>query len=145
MALKTWIKVRSLTINNLRFHLVWPVSCLDSRAMTRLPQLLGIALISAVVSAEPQQVPANESERQPGTLRLSGLNDSDRVLLDGELIGNGKRIAQFGSKLLVSPGEYTVTIVSATDQSCERHVSVRENRTVVASCSTESDERQLVD
>ena len=108
--------------------------------MTRFTQLLGIALISAAVSAEPQHIPENENESQPGTLRISGINDTDRVLLDGELIGDGKRIARFGSKLLVNPGEYTVTIVSATDQTCESRVNVRENRTAVATCSTQSSE-----
>ena len=112
--------------------------------MTRFTQLLGIALISAAVSAEPQHVPENENESQPGTLRISGISNSDRVLLDGELIGDGKRIAQFGSKLLLNPGEYTVTVVTATHQSCESHVSIRENRTTVATCSLE-ESVELVD
>jgi hypothetical protein len=108
--------------------------------MTRFTKFLGIALISAAVSAEPQQSPQNENERQPGTLRISGVNDTDRVLLDGELIGDGKRIAQFGSKLLVNPGEYTVTILSASQQSCESRVHIRENRTATATCSTDRPE-----
>lgn len=116
--------------------------------MTRFTQLLGIALISAAVSAEPQPrtLPENENERQPGTLRLSGIHEHDQVLLDGELIGDGRRLAQFGSKLLVNPGDYTVTIVSsAGDQSCEMRVAVRENRTAVASCGLAQGQEQFVD
>ena len=116
---------------------VWPVSCVTRSAMTRFTHFLGIALISAAIAAEPQQMPEDQHELQPGTLRLTGIHDTDRVLLDGELIGDGKRIAQFGNKLLVNPGEYTVTIVSGAQQRCESRVSVRENRTATATCAVE--------
>jgi hypothetical protein len=106
--------------------------------MTRFTNLFGVALVSASLYADPQQRPATENERQPGTLRISGIKDTDQVLLDGELIGDGKRIAKFGSRLLVTPGEYTVTIVSVSHEGCESRVSIRENRTSVASCSTDS-------
>ena len=114
--------------------------------MKRFTQFLGVALISAAISAEPQpQNPENENERQPGTLRISGIHDTDRVLLDGEFIGDGKRIAQFGSKLLVNPGEYTVTILSAGRQTCESRVNIRENRTAVATCSNTEQPEEFVD
>jgi hypothetical protein len=112
--------------------------------MTRFAQLMGIALISAAaVCAEPQ--PAQENERQPGTLRISGIHDSDRVLLDGELIGDGKRITRFGGKLLLQPGEYTVTILRANLQTCESEVSVMENRTTTAGCLAAEPQGELVD
>lgn len=109
--------------------------------MTRFTQILGAALLAGVISAEPQHMPEYESERQPGTLRISGVSDNDRVLLDGELIGSGKRLARFGSKLLVNPGEYTVTIVSASNGTCVSHVQIEENRTSVARCSNSQDQQ----
>lgn len=78
-------------------------------------------------------------------LRVFGIEDNDRVLLDGELIGDGKRIARFGSKLLINPGDYKVTVVSSSPQhSCESIVSIRENRTSTVRCASPPPE-QLVD
>jgi hypothetical protein len=114
-------------------------------AMTCLTQLLGLALLSATLLAESQPFPEYEKERQPGVLRLSGIDDNARVLLDGELIGDGKRIARFGSKLLINPGDYTVTVISSSPRnSCESVVSIRENRTSVVRCITPPPD-QLVD
>jgi hypothetical protein len=113
--------------------------------MTRFTQLMSLAFISVSLFAESTPMPEFENERQPGVLRLSNIDENDRVLLDGELIGDGKRIARFGSKLLVSPGEYTVTVVSSSPQhSCESVVSIRENRTSVVRCTAPSSE-QFVD
>ena len=115
--------------------------------MTRFTQLLGVALISAAVSAEPNRLSEPRAERQPGTLRISGIQESDRVMLDGELLGDGKRVMQFGSKLLINPGKYRVTILSAGSMNaCEAQVVVRENQTTVARCTPEMiPEEQLVD
>ena len=115
--------------------------------MTRFTQLLGVALISAAVSAEPNPIPEYQAERQPGTLRISGIQESDRVMLDGELLGDGKRIMQFGSKLLINPGKYRVTVLSAGSiNACEAQVVVRENQTAVARCTPEFvSQEQLVD
>jgi hypothetical protein len=115
--------------------------------MTRFTQLLGVALISAVASAEPNRLPEYQAERQPGTLRISGIRETDRVMVDGELLGDGKRIMQFGGKLLINPGKYRVTVLSAGSiNACEAQVIVRENQTAVARCTPDnSPQEQLVD
>jgi hypothetical protein len=133
-----------LHFNGLRQRALWPSSCDDIAVMKCLAQFLGTAMLATLVSAEPQNLPKPNQEKQPGTLRISGLNDTDRVLLDGELVGDGKRIARFGGKILVNPGEYTVTIVSANQQSCQSTVFVVENRTSVAGCVADSQD-ELVD
>jgi hypothetical protein len=97
--------------------------------------------------AEPNRLTEHETERQPGTIRISGIQESDRVMLDGELLGDGKRLMRFGSKLLVNPGKYRVTVLAAGSMSaCEALVVVRENQTAVARCTPENDgQEQLVD
>jgi hypothetical protein len=113
--------------------------------MTRVTQLLSLAFISATLFAETKPMPEFDQERQPGVLRLSGIEDNDRVLLDGELVGDGMRIARFGGQFFINPGEYRVTVISATPQrSCESVVSVRENQTSVVRCTVPPPE-QLVD
>jgi hypothetical protein len=116
--------------------------------MTRFTQLLGVALIAAAAgAAEPNRLPDYQSERQPGTLRISGLQESDRVMLDGELLGDGKRIMRFGSKLLINPGKYRVTVLPAGSMNpCEAMVVVRENQTSVARCTPDNEAQEhLVD
>jgi hypothetical protein len=125
-----------------------PIPALFVVGMTRCTQLLGVALISAAAAvAEPTRLTEYQTERQPGTLRISGLQESDRVMLDGELLGDGKRIISFGSKLLINPGKYRVTVVQAgSTNACEALVVVRENQTAVARCTPEHHaEEQLVD
>ena len=80
--------------------------------MTQFANMVGIAVAATALCAETP-MPEYQDDRQPGLLRVSGISDTDRVLLDGELIGDGRRLMRFGSKLLVNPGQYTVTIVSA--------------------------------
>lgn len=106
-----------------------------SQAMKRFSQFLLVA-VSAAVSFAQTPVPEFDEEQQPGVLRVAGIGDTDRVLLDGELIGDGRRLARFGSKLLVQPGDYTVTILrSDSGISCKSRVTIRENATVTARCS----------
>src|SRR5215217_1868429 len=104
--------------------------------MTRFTQILGIAGLAAVLSAEtrgPAFVPEFDNEQQPGLLRVSGIDQDDRVFLDGELIGNGKRLLRFGNKLLVSPGQYTITILTGENRTaCSYRISIRENETATA-------------
>lgn len=80
-------------------------------------------------------MPEYQNESQPGVLRVSGIEETDSVLLDGELIGNGKRLARFGNKLLINPGEYTVTVRTGQNRTaCSYRIAIRENETAVARC-----------
>ena len=83
--------------------------------MTCSTLLFGIAAAAAALSAEVP-VPEVEAERQPGLIRITGIDESDRVLLDGELMGDGKRLMRFGSKLFVNPGQYTLTVLTRNNQ-----------------------------
>ena len=106
--------------------------------MTCSTLLFGIAAAAAALSAEVP-VPEVEAERQPGLIRITGIDESDRVLLDGELMGDGKRLMRFGSKLFVNPGQYTLTVLTRNNQtSCVSHINVRENETATARCSRSS-------
>ncbi len=106
--------------------------------MTRLAKMVGIAAAAAALFAETP-MPEYQDERQPGLLRVSGISDTDRVLLDGELIGDGRRLMRFGSKLFVNPGQYTVTIVSGEHRTaCSYRISIRENETATARCARPS-------
>lgn len=92
--------------------------------------------MASALSAETS-IQEYQEERQPGLLRVSGISDTDRVLLDGELIGDGRRLTRFGSKLFVNPGRYTVTIVNSSNQTnCRYRISIRENETATAGCAS---------
>ena len=110
--------------------------------MTRFANMVGIAVLATALCAETP-MPEYQDERQPGLLRVSGISDTDRVLLDGELIGDGRRLMRFGSKLLVNPGQYTVTIVSGENRtSCSYRISIRENETATAKCARPSSQSE---
>ena len=110
--------------------------------MTRFAKFLGIAGLAAALSAETpllESFPEFDNEQQPGLLRVSGINQNDRVLLDGELIGDGKRLLRFGNKLFVNPGEYTITILTGENRTaCSYRISIRENETATARCNRPS-------
>ena len=113
--------------------------------MTRFTGFLAASIAAFSLSAETG-VPEFQNERQPGLLRVSGVGDSDKVLLDGELIGDGKRISRFGNRLFVDPGSYLVTILTSDNRlACHTRVAVRENATAVARCPQEgeSGEREV--
>ena len=111
---------------------------LRTTAMTSLTKFFGIALAAAALSSEtrmPDFFYEMNNEQQPGLLRVSGIDDNDRVFLDGELIGDGRRLLRFKNKLLVNPGQYTITILSADNRTtCSYPISIRENETAIARC-----------
>lgn len=82
---------------------------------------------------------------QPAQLRFAGLASTDRVLLDQELVGDGERLARFGNEILIAPGEYTFTVVSADKREvCRKQIQIKENAIVVAGCKADADStRQL--
>jgi hypothetical protein len=103
--------------------------------MTRFVNRIGLAIAATALYAQTP-IPEYQAERQPGLLRVSGISDTDRVLLDGELIGDGRRLTRFGNKLLVNPGQYTVTIVNGGNHTyCSYRISIRENETATARCA----------
>ena len=102
--------------------------------MTQVIGIVAAGLLAIGLLGETK-MPESEGERQPGLLHVSGINDDDRVLLDGELIGDGKRIMRFGGKLLLNPGDYVVTVMTTDNQqACSSTISIRENAIAVATC-----------
>ena len=91
-------------------------------------------------------MPEFDDEKQPGLLRFSGVADTDRVLVDGELVGNGSRLQRFGNRILINPGQYTVTVVKPDNKiACKSKIVVRENASVVARCESAASDEQQVD
>jgi hypothetical protein len=104
------------------------------RAMRCFSRYVIAALAAITLSAETR-IPEFQNEVQPGLLRVSGINATDQVYLDGELIGDGQRLTRFGNKLLVNPGDYTFAIVTEGNKlACRSHITIRENATVTARC-----------
>lgn len=75
----------------------------------------------------------NDTEAEPGLLRLNSFNESDVVRLDGEVIdAAGLRRAKF--ELLIAPGDYEVVIARADGHGCTQRITVRSNSVAVPSC-----------
>ena len=93
-------------------------------------------LLAAALSVMPAftETP-DETEPQPGVIRLAGVSDADMVSLDGEEIpASGLRRIHYN--LLIAPGIYTLRIRSAeTGRTCTTRVVVSEHRTVEPACA----------
>ena len=95
-----------------------------------------VPVLAATTLLAETRIPEFQNEPQPGILRLSGVSASDRVFVDGDFLGDGKRLATFGSQLLISPGSYEVVVVTSTNQvACRSQIPVHENSIAVARCA----------
>lgn len=111
--------------------------------MKRLATLIvaaGLNLAGGGLFAQEQA-----SERQPGVLRFAGLKDTDRVLIDDEVVGTGQRLSKFRYEVLVAAGDYRITVINKdNEEACSVEVNVPENATVNAGCTARQSAPKLV-
>jgi hypothetical protein len=99
-----------------------------------------MALIAAAAICLSQgsvwaQEPQTDSDAKAGELRVEGVAPSDRVYIDGELVGSGRKLARFKNTLPIAAGEYVVSVRDGNDQvKCARVVQVPGNGSAVARC-----------
>lgn len=93
-----------------------------------------MALI-AVSVCSAQSVSDEEDTRQPGTVLFAAIAKNDTVFLDGERVGTGRSLDRYGRELLVAPGTYVVTVVSAGARNvCNTRILVRAREITVPQC-----------
>jgi hypothetical protein len=89
----------------------------------------------AVSICSAQSVHEEEDTRQPGTVLFAAIAKTDTVFLDGERVGTGRSLDRYGRELLVAPGTYVVTVVSAgTTNVCNTRILVRAREITVPQC-----------